>query len=284
MRKIIDPHLHLFDLERGNYHWLKPENPPFWSDKATINRHFGEDSLRPPKDIELAGFVHIEAGFDNQAPWREVEWLEKTVDLPFRSIACVDLTQSESIFQQNICQLKAYPSLTGVRHILDEQASILLAKPEVIANLAYLAEQALLFEAQLSGSDERGVDALVAVIKSMPRLNVILNHAAFPAIHSMDQWHLSMQKLSALPNVFVKASGWEMTDRAFHFTFVWQALTQLIGYFGIKRVMLASNFPLCLFSHSYKELWQQYCRASLSDGALNNILHDNAFRLYRFDN
>ena len=43
--KIIDPHLHLFDLKQGDYHWLKEENPPFWPDKHLIKKSFKETDL-----------------------------------------------------------------------------------------------------------------------------------------------------------------------------------------------------------------------------------------------
>ena len=43
--EIIDPHLHLFDLEQGNYDWLKPENPPAWPDKDQIRKNYSESDL-----------------------------------------------------------------------------------------------------------------------------------------------------------------------------------------------------------------------------------------------
>ncbi len=37
--KIIDPHIHLIDLAKGQYHWLKPQNPPHWPDKHLIEKN-----------------------------------------------------------------------------------------------------------------------------------------------------------------------------------------------------------------------------------------------------
>ena len=72
--KIIDPHLHLFDLSQGEYSWLKPECPPFWPDKSLVAKNFSEHDLRLNESLKLTGFVHIDAGFNNQQPRREIAW------------------------------------------------------------------------------------------------------------------------------------------------------------------------------------------------------------------
>ena len=83
MIKIIDPHLHLFDLKQGDYHWLKADNPPNWPDKNVINNTFDEQDLSLSPPLSLAGFVHIEAGFDNLQPWRELNYLQKSCPITF---------------------------------------------------------------------------------------------------------------------------------------------------------------------------------------------------------
>ena len=70
MLKLIDPHLPFFDLTKGDYHWLKPTNPPFWSDKPLIAKNFNQKDLQVSQGLELSGYVHIEAGYDNQHFWR----------------------------------------------------------------------------------------------------------------------------------------------------------------------------------------------------------------------
>ena len=99
MMKIIDPHLHLFDLTKGSYEWLQANNPPFWSDKALINRSFNEGDLSLISPLSLAGFVHIEAGFDNQQPWRELNYLNNECQFPFAAIASIDLRLDSNSFK-----------------------------------------------------------------------------------------------------------------------------------------------------------------------------------------
>ncbi|HAD88873.1 MAG TPA: amidohydrolase, partial [Alteromonas macleodii] len=81
----IDPHIHFFALNEGHYGWLKPANAPFWPDKKAIAKHTTEHMLYCASLGQLGGFVHIEAGYDNERPWREIAFLERHCTLPFRS-------------------------------------------------------------------------------------------------------------------------------------------------------------------------------------------------------
>jgi hypothetical protein len=142
--KIIDPHLHLFNLQKGNYAWLKPQNPPFWPDKHLINKSFIEADLWLQQPNHLSGFVHIEAGFDNQQPWREIDWLDQHCTLPFKSVAFADITTTN--FGAHVDQLKQYKSLAGIRHILDEQAEQILRTTLVHQHFALLSDYELSFD------------------------------------------------------------------------------------------------------------------------------------------
>jgi len=61
MLRVIDPHIHLIDLQQGRYDWLKEVHAPHWPDKAKIRRDFSEADLVLETSAALAGFVHIRA-------------------------------------------------------------------------------------------------------------------------------------------------------------------------------------------------------------------------------
>jgi predicted TIM-barrel fold metal-dependent hydrolase len=258
---IIDPHLHLFALESGNYHWLKAENPPFWPDKQLINKTFDETDLSLEWPLFLSGFVHIEAGFDNEQPWRELSALETSCNTPFSSIANIDLKKSNQQVNSVIEKLTKLQSFVGVRHLLDDQALMLLSNKQLLNNMSTLNEKGLVFEVQLSLIDQMPVAALSAVIENNLNMRFIINHAGFPPndIRSLDwqRWHSNLTKLSLYPHVAIKCSGWEMTDRNYQTSWLNENLSQIFATFGAKKIMLASNFPLCLFNHeSYQAYWQ----------------------------
>lgn len=282
--KIIDPHLHLFDKSLGEYAWLAPHNAPFWPDKALINKNFSIDDISLTAPFEHCGFVHIEAGFDNSQPWREIKWLQTLDTNLMKSIACVDLTLPSTEFNVILNDLCQYSSLCGVRHILDENAYSLLKNPQVQHNLSQIAAHDLIFECQLNGSDSAAMTLLTSMATSNPGLKIVINHAAFPAPQKAEylDWQSNMRDLAQCNNIYVKASGWEMLDRAYQQQQIQQIVTWLLSIFGNEKIILASNFPLCLFSCSYQWVWQSYSQLDFNPATLNALVYENAKNLYRF--
>ncbi|MDD1781288.1 amidohydrolase family protein [Enterovibrio sp. ZSDZ35] len=280
--KIIDPHLHLFSLEDGNYGWLKPQNPPFWTDKTIIHRDFHEKDLSLDSPLALTGFVHVEAGFDNAQPWREIEWLEASCYLPFKSIACVDLTLPQDAFAVLVDKLTQYQTVVGVRHILDDDAVRLLNLASVQDNLRTLAENNLIFEAQFDANDTQAVEAFFDTTRQHADLQFVLNHAGFPPSENDKPWEINLQRLSKSKNLWVKASGWEMSDRHFSVKTMLERINALIACLGEERVMLASNFPLTLFRTTYSGLWADYLALPYSEMTLKKLCFENANQCYRF--
>ncbi|MEO9507897.1 MAG: amidohydrolase family protein [Nonlabens ulvanivorans] len=292
---IIDPHIHLFDLTLGDYQWLKPENPPLWQDKSSIYKNFSENDLQLKdlnKTLDITGFVHIEAGFDNQSPWREVQWLESSCKLNFKSVACVDLTAPKEHFLKEIENLLNFKSVVGCRHILDESAVEILQHPNSLMNLKTLSDNQLSFDLQMPLSDTQSVETLTRILKQLPELIVIINHAGSPPYtldahnNSDDEFNLWLQGLKAFSqfkNCAIKCSGWEMKKRDYHSTWCEAVIDYCINLFTIDRVMLGSNFPLCLFSQNYHDVWQFNSQlAHYNQQQLEQLCSENTKRWYKF--
>ncbi len=284
--KIIDPHVHLIDLQKGDYHWLKKQNPPFWSDKQRINVSVSESDLLLAAPYQLAGFVHIEAGFDNKQPWREIEWLEQTCSLPFKSVACADITHK--VFSKHVFTLSQYASVVGIRHILDEQAANILSTPNTLTHIKLLAEHQLSFDAQFNIQDSAAVKALLNLLEDCPQAKIIVNHGGWPLLDSKHTqytlWLENLMMLSQHPNNSIKLSGWEMLQRTWSKDVIHKVLLDCLLAFGRKRVMLASNFPVCLLSCQHSQLWHTYMQlASIVDAdCLHKITYQNAYDWYQF--
>jgi predicted TIM-barrel fold metal-dependent hydrolase len=277
--KILDPHLHLFDLQLGQYSWLKPENAPFWPDKAIINKSFSQQNLVVSGEYEIAGFVHIEAGFNNDTAKEEVIWLESVATKPFKTVAFIDVTLPVIEFERAVDELMQCQSVAGIRHILDDDgldadglggALEILSLPQVKSNFIYLAKHHLSFDLQMPITETLAFNQLISILKHCPTLKVILNHAGWPPTAdsakslAKSDWYSALKQLAALPQCAVKCSGWEMMDRQYDAvptekagkaTWQSQVLTLCLEAFGQERVMLASNFPLCLFHSSYQDYW-----------------------------
>ncbi len=309
--KIIDPHIHLFDRTRGDYHWLKSDNPPFWPDKSIIQQDFSISHLTNDfannSEFSLSGFIHIEAGFNNDKPWRELKYLEGlSIDSlgnkslhakPFRTIASIDLLALPNDFKLTLKKLQNHQSLIGVRHILDGQAYDILSNQQAQNNVTCLNEITdFIFELQLPLVDpsiRKVMPLLIETITQNSQLRFIINHAGFPpkrapADLSSDDWSLwqkNIAELAQCSNVFIKCSGMEMVDRQYEMSWFSQIITYCIHQFSIERVMLASNFPLCLFSkQAYHIYWQDIIESSIikqcTEKEKSALLYNNALGIY----
>ncbi len=284
---VIDTHVHFWDLEQGQYQWLKSENPPFWPDKIALQRNFLPADLAINDNLQLQGVVHIEAGFNNHAAHREVDWLGNVagqLPCPLAIVACVDLLQPPIEFESTIQRLKHYSRVVGVRHILDDSATDILAQPEAQQNLSCIAQSGLLFEAQFMLAQQQAVKAICDLARSNPNLTIVLNHLCFSAaMNDFEMKQRAIQQLAACHNIVAKASGWEMIDNNYRLRHIDDFIRDLLLYidiFGDDRVMLASNFPLCTLAKAYHQVWNDYANLGLAEIQQDKCFHTNAKRLY----
>ena len=307
----IDPHIHLFALEHGHYDWLKPNNPPYWQDKSVIANSVYERDLFKGNHATLSGFVHIEAGFDNARPWREVAFLEQHCIKPFRSVANIDLRSST--FLSDIDRLKRFRSVVGLRHILDDDAATLLRSPKVLHSLKHMAANNLSFDAQFDITDAASVRALLNVVERIPELTIIVNHVAAAPLSAegclraegslsaegslraegscskranssrhaystlaYTKWQRNLRALAQCSNVAFKFSGMEMQDRQWAWPYVERLLNTALDILSIDNIMLASNFPLCTWRMPYAQLLKEY------DNMLQRMTSQPASGAYAF--
>ena len=282
--QIIDPHLHLFNLAQGNYGWLKPSNPPHWPDKHQIHQNFGEADLRLSDGLSLAGYVHIEAGYDNQASWREVDWVTEQANLPLRAVAHLDLTLESEPFLIGLDELRQRSCVVGVRHILDDQVSALINHPNFAVNLQHLAQSALHFELQFDSQKASDSALIFSLLNEYPALKFILNHAGFCGLENNEQSFKGLEQLANAANLSIKSSGFDMADRAFSVQAAANITARLCQLFGQERVMLASNFPLVRLSMSYADYWSQMIEALQREALpVQRLVFENAKQIYGFN-
>ena len=150
----------------------------------------------------------------------------------------------------------------------------------------------MIFEVQMPLDDCLSVNALSDVINTMSNINFIINHAGFPTVDvgsiKWNTWQGNITKLASYDHVAIKCSGWEMIDRQYNHQQDWLniSLQNCFTIFGDKRMMLASNFPLCLFTHrSYQDYWHNILNTdfmqSKSEQEKSALCYHNALHYYR---
>ncbi|WP_333606375.1 amidohydrolase family protein [Arsukibacterium sp.] len=267
---IVDPHLHLWQLSHGHYHWLRQHNPPYWPEKNLLQQDFLPEDLQLTAPFQLAGLVHIEAGFDNARPERELAWLRRLqFSCPYRAVAFLDCAQPLPAIETALQALLAYQPV-GVRHIFEGTDQHLLQQPQMLQIARLLQQHQLLLEVQCELASIANVNAIEQLAQRYPELKLVLNHAGLVQNAQWLAWQSAIKQLAAYPNIALKLSGWEL-QRAGESTEAdpdWQrrVLSELLHYWPGSRLMLASNFPLCLWQGSYQQLWQRYHQLCQNEG------------------
>lgn len=280
--QIIDSHLHFFQLGHGHYDWLRAASSPAWLDKDRLVRDFGEPDLQLSAAKQLAGYVHIEAGYNNAQPWQELAMLEQHCQLPYRAVACVDLTQDPNTFRQNLQHLQRHKHLVGVRHIFEEYGEQILLNRHTVINLETLLLADLHFEAQFAFTDHHVVDLFLDVYEHVQGLRVVFNHAGFPprSEEGLVSWAQTLFEMAQIPYAMIKISGLEMRHPEYLNFELQRVIYESTDCFGELRVMLGSNFPICHIKKSYADYWDSF--TYLKDEEAQLLMFENAQRFYGF--
>ncbi|MDK2594965.1 amidohydrolase family protein [Pseudoalteromonas obscura] len=276
--KIIDPHLHFFDLEKGQYQWLK-HNPPAWNNIEQIKQNHLPSDLQDMSSVSVAACVHVEAGFDNSNPINELQWLESVVPpLPYKAVAYAKIDNPPELFNAALKKLH-HPSLAAIRDITEGEDAERLLSPNVIRNIQHLSELGLHFEAQFEVHNSAVSEHLFEIHQTHKNSRLVINHAGFMTCR--DNWQDNIEKLAKLNNCFIKFSGQELLDAPMN---PQQQLDVLLTQFGPTRVMLASNHPVCLIEHDYQRQWAHYYELvqQIDPTLWQALSFDNAKRIYGF--
>ncbi|MEM7654586.1 MAG: amidohydrolase family protein [Bacteroidota bacterium] len=169
-------------------------------------------------------------------------------------VGWVDL-QAEQVEEQ-LSGWSDNPHLVGVRHIVhDEPDEDWLLRPEVLRGLKALTPMGLTYDLLLF---PQHISRAIQVVDQMPELTFVLDHIAKPPIKLglLAPWEAEFRALAERPNVYCKLSGmvteadwgsWETKDLDPYLHVAWEA-------FGEDRLMIGSDWPVCLLAGEYAEV------------------------------
>jgi predicted TIM-barrel fold metal-dependent hydrolase len=292
---IIDAHHHLWDLERHDYPWLKPETRHPAGDLTPLCRSYRlEDFLADARNQELVGSVHLQAAMEG--PVAETAWLQGLADAPGSGgfpqaiVAYADLADPrvESVLERH-CQ---HQNVRGIRFMLNYLEDPLyrmtdrpdwLTDPQWLKGFALLEKYRLSFDLQVYPHQMADAAALAA---RHPGVQLMLNHTGLPIRRDpayLADWRAAMRRLAEQPNVAAKISGIGMFEHDWTAQSIRPLVLATIEIFGPERCLFASNFPVDKLASDYDAIWQAFdeITADFSADERRKLFHDNAARLYR---
>lgn len=271
---LIDSHQHFWQIDRGDYFWMRPDLDPLYRD-------YGPEDLQPLLARHGIGRTILVQAAQTVA---ETEFmLEVAEAAPFVAgvVGWVEFTDPGA--PAAMARLAANRLIVGFRPMVqDIPDDDWLLRPDLAAAFHAMAEQRLVFDALVF---PRHLSRLLVVADRYPDLAIVVDHGAKPAIREglLDPWRADMAALAARPNTVCKLSGlvteagpdWTVDDLRPY-------VEHLLKAFGPQRLLWGSDWPVVNLAGGY-DRWREASLtllASLSNSERDAMLGGNAARIY----
>jgi L-fuconolactonase len=272
----IDAHQHFWIYNDREFAWLDDS-------MAALRRNFLPADLQP--ELKANGFL-ASVVVQTCQTLEETRWLLGLAEQNSSILGVVgwaDLSSPEIALQ--LKDLAANPKLVGLRHIVQvEPDDRFLLRPDFLRGIAALEQFDLAYDILIYA---RHLPVAIEFVKQFPRQRFVLDHMAKPPIKvkEIDLWADGIRRLSAFPNVYCKMSGlvteadWQRWTR----DEIAPYLDVVFDSFGPDRLMIGSDWPVCLVAASYAQatgLVKDYILKRAPDRA-SDVLGGNAQRFWR---
>jgi len=272
----IDSHQHFWRYSPANYEWIDDS-------MRALRRDFLPHDLQP--QLQKAGFdacIAVQATHTLEETHWLLELAEQSLFIA-GVVGWVDLRAPDA--QSQLREFARNPKLVGIRHIVQsEPDDRFLLQPQFMQGTALLQEFDLAYDILIYPSH---LPVAIEFVKHFPRQPFVLDHLAKPPVRTGDlqPWANHIRELARLPNVYCKLSGmvteadwinWNPHD--FH-----PYLDVVFDCFGPERLMIGSDWPVCLVAAPYLEAMNivlEYM-SNLPESAADAVLGGNARRFYK---
>jgi L-fuconolactonase len=269
----IDAHHHVWRYDPAQYPWIRSE---------VLKRDFLPEDLRPLLGaVGFTGAIAVQA----RSTLEETTWLLGLADrYPFivGVVGWADLCAED--LDEQLARFCEHPKFCGIRYGLQPlMDDTLLLCEDLIHGMRIVAAYDITFDLLLRPSE---LPIAFALADQFPEQRFVLDHIGNPDIRrgAFSTWADHIQRLANFPNVSCKLSG--MVTRADHDG--WQPedirpyRDLVIEAFGPERLMIGSDWPVCLQAATYRTTMELVLEAvaSLEASARDAVLGGTAQRVY----
>lgn len=290
--EIIDTHMHLWDLDQGDYPWVKERDPlieVLIGDYKKLRKNFLlTDYQKLIQSHHITKSVHVEANPNPTKALLETIWLQKQADtygFPHGIVAYADLSSPD--LEQVLKDHLQYPNVRGIRQILyrpeDSEKPNLLQEYRWQKGLSLFSKYDLSFEFALFA--HQLADA-AKVAQEYDDVRFVLNHLGWPLDISeagFELWKNRLALLAACPNVHFKMSGVGSVLKTAKKERIEPYILTAIELFGSDRCFFGSNFPpdslFCTYAEvidSFQEMFSRF-----DEKVQRKLFHENAKVFYQ---
>jgi L-fuconolactonase len=271
----IDSHQHFWNYNENDFPWLK-------NGLEMLRRDFRPENLKEELDQNgFSGSVAVQA----RQSVEETRWLlslSRQYSYIKAVVGWIDL-QSEKV-EENLIEFAGEKKFAGVRHLIqDEKDMNFMLRKEFQQGISYLQDYGLTYDLLIYPKHLKAASQLV---KKFPDLKFVVDHLAKPAIREgiTDPWARDIKTLAKNENVYCKLSGmvteadwtnWKPDDFKPY-------LDVVLDSFGPDRIMIGSDWPVCLVAGTYGSVVQLVLDfiKQCSESEQEMILRDTCMTFY----
>jgi L-fuconolactonase len=248
MAKVIDTHMHSWDLQKVRYSWLDGDTSILAQNyyPSGIEEHLRAANVSAAVMVQAANNIEDTAFMFECA--EQYPWIIGVV-------GWVDLLNPETAKKQLEAHLQN-KYFKGIRHLIhDEPDSNWLLQPAVIKSLGILADHSVPFD--VVGVKIEHIKAAIQVAKQIPHLKMVFDHLNHPPIATSEQfgaWGEAITEAGVMTNFYAKISGLGTCCADFN---DWSDNTiepyvaYVLEHFGVDKLMLGGDWPVSLLAGDY---------------------------------
>jgi L-fuconolactonase len=253
------------------------------NEMEVLKKDFGPEDLEPLlKKCNLDGCVTVQAS-QSEA---ENDFLLKIAagsSIVKGIVGWVNLGSDDVI--ERLSFYKQFEKIKGFRHVIqDEPDSDFMLQRDFLNGVTALRNfhytyDILIFTVHLPNTLE--------FVRRFPDQPFVIDHLAKPQVknNQYEDWKKGLAAIASFPNVYCKISGM-VTEAKWH---EWKQedfkiyLDTVVELFGTGRIMYGSDWPVCLLSSSYEDMYKMVNDyfSSFSQDEQNNFFGLNATKFYR---
>lgn len=277
--KIIDTHLHLWDIKELRYSWLD-------SVPAISATHGVSEIQKETKNIDIEKFVFVQCGCDDGLELQEVKWVVKQAEIENRIsgiVAAARLEEGEGV-EDYLETLKTFSLVKGVRRLIQSEKDGFCIQPDFVKGVQSLMKYNFSFDICVYQHQLKDV---IQLVDQCPGVQFVLDHIGKPLIGKgeIEPWGDHLKKLASYKNVQCKMSGLvtEADVMNWNVEQLKPYIQKVVEVFGEDRIMYGGDWPVvklaCSYENWFKTIYQEL--VPLGESALVKIFKTNAETFYR---
>jgi len=279
--KIIDTHVHIWDLEKADYPWLK-------NDTSILNRTWRIEEIEiERKEAGVTAGVLVQASGNLDDTELILETADKTdwICGVVAWLPLMDPKATQQLLEQRFLKEKYFK---GVRHqIHDEKDTKWLLQPQVIDSLSILSSNKIPYD--IVGIKPDHIETVLEAIEKVPGLRMVFDHLNWPPISTGERfgrWGELMKEAARHKNLYAKISGLGTASGDFEnrtANDIAPYVEFALQHFGTDRCFCGGDWPVSMLVNNYIQSWQitkDILNSVLNETEKDKIFFSNANKFY----